>query len=797
MFLKKRFLVSLLSTNATALFIAALSAFPAPAHAAGDAGNWTFRNPLPTINGLNGVTFAQGQFIAVGDHLTILTSANGTAWNPSLFSYPDGLTDANLEAVAGNSTLLVAVGDTNDSNYGTILTSPDGKIWTAQNSTVQEDLYSVATNGALFVAVGQTDDFGTIVTSTNGVTWTAQNSTVEQYLYAVATNGAAFVAVGSGDAFATIVTSLNGSIWLAQNSTLANRELYAVAANSTLFVAVGESGSIVTSPTGVIWTVRTSTNTQDFSSVVWTGTQFVASSNAAQYYTSPDGVTWTAHDSADENDNIYALASNSTLNVAVGYNSNANVRAAVETSPDGVAWTAYASDLTDDTTINGIGVSGKTFVAVDSDGLAYASPDGTTWTQYPTPTDSLAAVAGNGTVFVAVGETGVVETSANGTVWTEYDSDTNYFLYGVAWNGTLFAAVGEQGAIVTSPDSTTWTSQSSPTSSDLAAITSNGTLWVAVGDDDEFATILTSPDGINWATQNSTVEDNFTAAAWNGSVFAVAGQYEIVTSPDGVTWTAQENPTSGIQGIASDGAQFVLVNDAGQIFSSPDGGVTWNQQPTHLSTRSKLYSVAWNGVNFVAVGRYGIVLSTGSAVVVKPSITTQPVNQVGGAGKKATFSVIASGPGPITYQWQKNGQDISGATSSSLTLSNLKTTNTGSYTVIVTNAGGSVTSKAANLKIVQKLVALYILVPPKPIADSVGAKVTLSVVVNAPATKPITYQWFKAGVAVKNSAGQINGAKTDTLIFKNLSKSDSGTYSVTITNPAGSIKSTTVRVTVR
>ncbi len=772
--------------------VSLLAALPSPAHAAGDATNWTFRNPLPTLNYLYGATFAQGQFVAVGDQLTILTSANGTAWNQSLFSYSDGYTDISLNAVAGNSSLFVAVGYTSDeSDFGTILTSPNGKTWTSQNSTVQENLYGVATNGTLFVAVG---DEGSIVTSPNGVTWTAQNSTASVVLNGVAWNGTLFAAVGDWDEeFATIVTSPDGVTWTAQNSTVAEDALDAVAANSTLFVAVGDEGSIATSPNGVTWTRQSSDNTHAFSAVIWTGTQFVASDQNDNYYTSPDGVTWTTQAGDDESDEIYALASNSTQIVGVGYNYSENNRGTVETSPDGIDWTEYSSDITDDTSINAVAANGKTFVAVDDNGYAYVSPDGATWTQYSTPTDFLAAITGNGTLFVAVGESGVVETSANGTVWSESNSTLNdRELTGVAWNGSLFTAVGQDGSIITSPNGTIWTSQNSTTTDDLNAITSNGTLWVALRD----GGILTSPDGITWTSQNSTVEDDFFGVAWNGSVFVVGGDESIITSPDGVTWTQQDDPADEIDAITSDGSQFVLVDDDGQIFSSPDGA-TWTKQASHMNTRPNLYGVAYNGATFVAVGRYGVILSSASTVVAPPTIKTQPASQTGEVGKKITFSVTATGPGPLTYQWFKGAKAIAGATSSSLTLSNLKTTNAGSYSVTVTGPGGSVASNSATLKVVSKIVALYILVQPKPIADKVGAKVTLSVVVNAPATKPITYQWFMGNVPVKNSAGHINGAKTDTLIFKSLQKSDAGTYSVTITNPAGSIKSTTVRVTVR
>src|SRR2546422_5528 len=50
-----------------------------------------------------------------------------------------------------------------------------------------------------------------------------------------------------------------------------------------------------------------------------------------------------------------------------------------------------------------------------------------------------------------------------------------------------------------------------------------------------------------------------------------------------------------------------------------------------------------------------------------PSITTQPANQTVTAGQAATFTVAATGTAPLTYQWNKNGTAITGATSSTYT----------------------------------------------------------------------------------------------------------------------------------
>jgi sugar lactone lactonase YvrE len=87
-----------------------------------------------------------------------------------------------------------------------------------------------------------------------------------------------------------------------------------------------------------------------------------------------------------------------------------------------------------------------------------------------------------------------------------------------------------------------------------------------------------------------------------------------------------------------------------------------------------------------------------STPISPPTITTQPTSQTVNAGSAATFTVAASGA--TSYQWDRNGQSIAGATSTSYSLSPATSANNGdSYTVVVSNAGGSVTSSAAALRV--------------------------------------------------------------------------------------------------
>ncbi|MBP6865888.1 MAG: immunoglobulin domain-containing protein [Candidatus Didemnitutus sp.] len=80
---------------------------------------------------------------------------------------------------------------------------------------------------------------------------------------------------------------------------------------------------------------------------------------------------------------------------------------------------------------------------------------------------------------------------------------------------------------------------------------------------------------------------------------------------------------------------------------------------------------------------------------VPPVITTQPASQTVTEGEGFTLSVAASGTAPITYQWRKDGAVIAGATAATYTVGAATPLDAGSYTVDVTNAGGTATSDAA------------------------------------------------------------------------------------------------------
>ncbi|HVW20222.1 MAG TPA: immunoglobulin domain-containing protein [Opitutaceae bacterium] len=137
----------------------------------------------------------------------------------------------------------------------------------------------------------------------------------------------------------------------------------------------------------------------------------------------------------------------------------------------------------------------------------------------------------------------------------------------------------------------------------------------------------------------------------------------------------------------------------------------WKFNGTAISgATSSSYTIA--GVTSANAGSYTVTVSNsaGSATsnaatltvtsgATAPSITTQPSSETVASGSPASFSVVATGTAPLSYQWKFNGAAISGATSSTYSIASAGASNQGSYTVTVSNSAGSVTSSAAILTV--------------------------------------------------------------------------------------------------
>jgi hypothetical protein len=118
-------------------------------------------------------------------------------------------------------------------------------------------------------------------------------------------------------------------------------------------------------------------------------------------------------------------------------------------------------------------------------------------------------------------------------------------------------------------------------------------------------------------------------------------------------------------------------------------------------TRNNVQAGDTGNYSVVASNSAGSVTSANAVLSLRtpPVIVTQPQSREVLAGSNVTFSVTASGTSPLAYQWKFNGVDISGATSASFTRTSVQPAHAGSYSVVVSNSFGSVTSAPASLSV--------------------------------------------------------------------------------------------------
>ena len=183
-----------------------------------------------------------------------------------------------------------------------------------------------------------------------------------------------------------------------------------------------------------------------------------------------------------------------------------------------------------------------------------------------------------------------------------------------------------------------------------------------------------------------------------------------------------------------------------------------------------------------------------------PNILFPPTSRTNYEGTSATFNVTADGTGPLAYQWRKNnlnlsdGANLSGATTPTLTFTNMALADAGNYAVVITGFGSVTSAPAATLTVLpQTNQPPIILSQPLSRTNNAGSIATFSVVVSP--TNGLTYVWSKNGSPLANG-GNISGATTATLTVSGVTLPDAGSYIATVANSAGSTNSAAATLSV-
>jgi len=339
---------------------------------------------------------------------------------------------------------------------------------------------------------------------------------------------------------------------------------------------------------------------------------------------------------------------------------------------------------------------------------------------------------------------------------------------GFSLSGAINPAAGGNGATLTLTGAASATTTADSSGNYTFTGLPNGTYAVAPG----HAGFTFTPNSQSMAINGANVTGvNFTDTAQTFSISGTisptaggSGATVALTGATSATTTANSLGVYTFTGLVG-GSYTITPSNTGYTFTPASQSVT-------LST------VNVTGVNF-----------TGNTAAVAPTITAQPVSQTVTAGQTASFTVVATGTAPLSYQWQKSGVNIAGATAASYTTPATTTSDNGAtFAVVVSNTAGTVTSAAAALTVNTAAVAPTITM--QPVSQAVTAGQTASFTVVAAGTAPLSYQWQKSGV-------NIAGATAASYTTPATTTSDNGaSFAVVVSNTAGTVTSAAATLTV-
>lgn len=280
------------------------------------------------------------------------------------------------------------------------------------------------------------------------------------------------------------------------------------------------------------------------------------------------------------------------------------------------------------------------------------------------------------------------------------------------------------------------------------------------------------PAAPNFTTQPSNVTNNYGSTISFGPVAATGA------NPAGYTW--KKGNTALVNGVTGSGSMISGATTPTLTIAN----ITGADAGTYVAIASN------NGGTATSSG--AILALAGS------SITTQLVSRTNVAGTTATFHVVSGGPVPLSYQWffnnnligdgpTGNGSTISGASTDTLSITTVQDADAGNYTVTVTDNSSAQSSSTASLTVADPP-----LITLQPTNQNKIAGATASFTSDG-SGGALSYQWFHGATALTNgpsvNGSTISGASSSTLTMSNVQDGDAGSYTLTITNIAGTASS--------
>jgi len=260
-----------------------------------------------------------------------------------------------------------------------------------------------------------------------------------------------------------------------------------------------------------------------------------------------------------------------------------------------------------------------------------------------------------------------------------------------------------------------------------------------------------------------------------GLALGTDGNFYGTTLVGGTANSAYPGGMGTVFKMTTNGTLTTLASFSGPNGAAPYAGLT-------LGNDGRFYGTTTAGGS----GASGTVFF----LLLPPTITVQAQSQTNNAGATATFLVSATSLQPMGYQWQKdgtnlvNGGNISGATTSTLILTSISDSDAASYSVIVSNSDGSVTTSNAVLTVIDPPL---IRAQPTNLLVLTGTNVAFGVAVTG--TAPLRYQWQFNGANMFNATSAVYS-------IPSVGTNNAGNYAVVVTNAAGSAASSNAALTV-
>jgi|GEM_PF-1345169 len=359
---------------------------------------------------------------------------------------------------------------------------------------------------------------------------------------------------------------------------------------------------------------------------------------------------------------------------------------------------------------------------------------------------SSPAIAADGTIYFGSGDRSLHAVSPAGVgKWTYPVADWIDSSPAIGTDGTIYFGSWDTNVYALRPDGTLrWQFNAGGTVTSSPAIGADGTIYIVADNGKVYA--LNGGTGVEiWESNIGLGFDSSPVIGADGTVYlgSVDGYFYALNRTDGsLKWRYQVGAEIfSSAAVRADGSIIFGASDKNVYALNADGTKKWSLLTGDFVDSSpaiatdgtiyvgsfdrRLYSINGNGTAVTSTSSWPMFrfdstrqgrLTTPGGTAVVPTITTPLTPQTVTTGGNVTLSVAAAGSVPLSYQWRKDNVNISGATSASLTLNSVTTSNAGSYTVVVTNSAGSVTSNAAVLTVV----AAYLPQPTGIATDNSG-----------------------------------------------------------------------------